>query len=65
MSGTSMSSPHVAGLVLYAMSVYQVAPADIPDWIVQSGTSNSISGDLHSAPNLLANNANALQNARS
>ncbi|WXC67586.1 hypothetical protein SNK03_013395 [Fusarium graminearum] len=60
--GTSMAAPHVAGLVLYAMSVVEVeGVADITAWLKEFATPKKISGNLRSAPNLIANNGNWVQ----
>ncbi|KAF5675078.1 subtilisin [Fusarium circinatum] len=60
--GTSMAAPHVAGLVLYAMSVEEVeGVADITAWLKELATPKKISGNLRGAPNLIANNGNWVQ----
>jgi subtilisin family serine protease len=60
--GTSMAAPHVAGLVLYAMSVEEVeGVADITAWLKELATPKKISGNLRGAPNLIANNGNGVQ----
>ncbi|KAF5023096.1 hypothetical protein F66182_4853 [Fusarium sp. NRRL 66182] len=57
--GTSMACPHVAGLVLYAMSVDEVeGVAAITKWLKELATPNKITGNLRGAPNLIANNGN-------
>jgi oryzin len=61
LDGTSMATPHVVGLVLYAFSVNQIAPANIPTWITQTATASKVTGNLRGAANLIANNGNALQ----
>ncbi|KAK2018703.1 subtilase [Colletotrichum eremochloae] len=56
-SGTSMASPHVAGLVNYLQSVENVAtPAAIVARIKALGTTGRVTGSLRSSPNLLAFN---------
>ncbi|KAK1999882.1 subtilase [Colletotrichum falcatum] len=56
-SGTSMASPHVAGLVNYLQSVENVAtPAAIVARIKALATSGKVTGSLRSSPNLLAFN---------
>ncbi|KAH7245523.1 peptidase S8/S53 domain-containing protein [Fusarium tricinctum] len=62
LDGTSMACPHVAGLVLYAMSVEEVeGVADITAWLKESATPKKITGNLRGAPNLIANNGNYVQ----
>lgn len=57
--GTSMAAPHVAGLVLYAMSIKEVEGVeDITGWLKEFATAKKISGSLRGAPNLIANNGN-------
>ncbi|GKT43010.1 alkaline proteinase [Colletotrichum spaethianum] len=56
-SGTSMASPHVAGLVNYLQSVEGLAtPASIVARIKALGTPNKITGTLNGSPNLIAYN---------
>ncbi|KAK2039037.1 subtilase [Colletotrichum somersetense] len=56
-SGTSMASPHVAGLVNYLQSVEGVAtPAAIVARIKALATSGKVTGSLRSSPNLVAYN---------
>ncbi|KXH29558.1 subtilase [Colletotrichum simmondsii] len=58
-SGTSMASPHVAGLVNYLQSVEGLStPASIVARIKALGTSGKITGTLNSSPNLVAYNGN-------
>ncbi|PHH79851.1 hypothetical protein CDD80_3584 [Ophiocordyceps camponoti-rufipedis] len=59
-SGTSMATPHVAGLALYAMSVNRVkGVADITHYLTDSATEGQITGDLRGTPNLVGyNNCN-------
>ncbi|KAM0229016.1 hypothetical protein ACHAPO_010292 [Fusarium lateritium] len=60
--GTSMAAPHVSGLVLYAMSVEEVEGVEaITGWLKEVATAKKISGNLRSAPNLIANNGNWVQ----
>ncbi|KAF4965512.1 hypothetical protein FSARC_6692 [Fusarium sarcochroum] len=60
--GTSMACPHVAGLVLYAMSVDEVEGVDdITWWLRDLATPKKITGNLHGSPNLIANNGNYVQ----
>lgn len=62
LDGTSMACPHVAGLVLYAMSVEEVeGVADITAWLKELATPKKITGNLRGAPNLIANNGNYVQ----
>ncbi|TEA20674.1 Alkaline proteinase [Colletotrichum sidae] len=56
-SGTSMASPHVAGLVNYLQSVEGLStPASIIARIKALGTPSKITGALNSSPNLIAYN---------
>uniref|UniRef100_L2FCI6 Alkaline serine protease alp1 n=1 Tax=Colletotrichum fructicola (strain Nara gc5) TaxID=1213859 RepID=L2FCI6_COLFN len=58
-SGTSMASPHVAGLVNYLQSVEGLStPASIAARIKALATPNKITGTLNSSPNLIAYNGN-------
>ena len=62
MTGTSMASPHVAGLVLYAMSVDRISGVEtITERLLENGTPDVINGDLRESVNLLANNGNSQQ----
>nr|XP_036587750.1 alkaline proteinase [Colletotrichum truncatum]KAF6798692.1 alkaline proteinase [Colletotrichum truncatum] len=59
LSGTSMASPHVAGLVNYLQSVEGLTtPASIIARIKALGTPNKVSGNLNGSPNLIAYNGN-------
>ncbi|KAJ4326178.1 hypothetical protein N0V84_003229 [Fusarium piperis] len=61
-SGTSMAAPHVAGLILYAQSIEGVFGVSQTDkWLKKVATAGKITGNLRSAPNLIANNNNFLQ----
>ncbi|PHH92779.1 hypothetical protein CDD83_5185 [Cordyceps sp. RAO-2017] len=61
-TGTSMAAPHVAGLVLNAMSVHGIRGAQqITDYLKKTATSGQIKGDLNGLPNLVANNNNPKQ----
>jgi subtilisin family serine protease len=61
-TGTSMASPHVAGLVLYAMSVDKISGVEtITERLLENGTPDVIKGDLRESVNLLANNGNSQQ----
>ncbi|GKT64350.1 alkaline proteinase [Colletotrichum tofieldiae] len=56
-SGTSMASPHVAGLVNYLQSVEGLAtPASLVARIKALGTPSRITGSLSGSPNLIAYN---------
>ncbi|KAF9870190.1 subtilase [Colletotrichum karsti] len=58
-SGTSMASPHVAGLVNYLQSVEGLStPASIVARIKALGTPSKITGTLNGSPNLIAYNGN-------
>lgn len=60
LSGTSMSSPHVAGLVTYLMSRESnlTTPAQVIDRIKELATKDMV-GDPLWSPNLIAFNGNA------
>lgn len=66
MAGTSMSSPHVAGLLAYFLSLYpekesefamDVSPAALKEIVLRHSTKNSIKGLDDKTPNRLAFNA--------
>jgi len=62
LTGTSMASPHVAGLVLYAMSVDGICGVEaITERLLENGTPGVIRGDLRGSVNLIANNGNSEQ----
>lgn len=56
LSGTSMASPHIAGLVLYAMSVYNPGVAGAATYVLSNATQGKISGNLRGSPNKIGNN---------
>ena len=59
-SGTSMASPHVAGLVMYMQSVYGYSGvSSITSAIKSLGTTNSITSLGSGSPNLIAYNGYA------
>ncbi|PHH64252.1 hypothetical protein CDD81_4866 [Ophiocordyceps australis] len=61
-TGTSMAAPHVAGLVLTAMSVHgKTEAAAIKHYLYQTATRDRITGDLQGVENRLANNNDAKQ----
>ncbi|KAI9172215.1 subtilisin [Paramyrothecium foliicola] len=61
-SGTSMASPHVAGLALYGISVDGVTGVTgVTNWLISTSTKNVVTGNLRSSPNRLANNGNSQQ----
>lgn len=61
-TGTSMASPHVAGLVLYAFSVDGVTGAKgVTDHVLSTASKGVVKGNLRGSPNLLANNNNPQQ----
>ncbi|PHH64723.1 hypothetical protein CDD81_3985 [Ophiocordyceps australis] len=62
-SGTSMAAPHVAGLVLTAMSVHGKKGHEVRSFLVDTATKDSISGPLRGSPNLAANNNNLRQSS--
>ncbi|KAK1992787.1 subtilase [Colletotrichum falcatum] len=58
-SGTSMASPHVAGLALYLQALEGLAtPAAVTARIKALATAGRITGTLSGSPNLLAYNGN-------
>lgn len=69
MSGTSMATPHVTGLLLYLLSLHPgtgsefaeelVTPADLKKRFLRYATKNAISGLTADTPNLLAFNGGA------
>jgi oryzin len=61
LSGTSMSSPHVAGLVLYGFSVEgATGVSGVTNWLT-STASSGVRGSLRGSPNRIGNNGNSLQ----
>ncbi|KAG8674876.1 hypothetical protein FPOAC2_00914 [Fusarium poae] len=61
-SGTSMATPHIAGLVLYGISVNGVSGVSgVTNWLISTATSGKITGNLRSSPNLIGNNGNSAQ----
>lgn len=61
-SGTSMATPHIVGLSLYAISVDGVTGVTgITNWLKTNATPNKITGNLRGSPNLIGNNGNSLQ----
>ncbi|PHH84677.1 hypothetical protein CDD83_1571 [Cordyceps sp. RAO-2017] len=61
LSGTSMAAPHVAGLVLTAMSVHGKRGNQIKPYLIETATKGQVTGPLRGSPNLVANNNNARQ----
>lgn len=63
-SGTSMATPHIVGLALYAMSIYNIhGPKAITDYILSTATKGAVTGQLQGTPNLIGNNNNKLQSS--
>lgn len=61
-TGTSMATPHIAGLALYGISVEGVSGVSgVTSWLKSTATSGKITGSLRSSPNLIGNNGNSLQ----
>ncbi|KAF9775724.1 hypothetical protein IL306_006142 [Fusarium sp. DS 682] len=61
-SGTSMATPHVAGLVLYAQSVYGITGVDTTTkYIKKYSTTKKVLGSRRGSPNRIANNNNFAQ----
>ncbi|KAI1639952.1 peptidase S8/S53 domain-containing protein [Biscogniauxia mediterranea] len=59
LSGTSMATPHVVGLVLYLQALEGLStPAAVTNRIKALGTSGKITGTLSGSPNLVAYNGN-------
>ncbi|KAF4441680.1 hypothetical protein F53441_11940 [Fusarium austroafricanum] len=61
-SGTSMATPHVSGLVLYAQAVYGIVGVDTTTrYIKKYSTANKVVGSRRGSPNRIANNNNFAQ----
>ncbi|PHH59984.1 hypothetical protein CDD81_2218 [Ophiocordyceps australis] len=60
-SGTSAAAPHVAGVILHAMSVDGITSAKMKEHLLATATRNQIRGDLRGSPNLIVNNNNRAQ----
>lgn len=57
LSGTSMATPHISGLVLYAMSVNGITGVEpVTQHLIKTATRNKIEGGVHGSPNLIGNN---------
>ncbi|KAK3329901.1 serine protease [Apodospora peruviana] len=62
MSGTSMASPHVAGLAAYFMELYgKLTPADVKQRILAVGTRDKVKDAGDGSPNLIAYNGNPVE----
>jgi cerevisin len=58
LSGTSMATPHVSGLVAYLLGLdSSLSPAEVDTTIKSRGLKNVLSGVPQGTPNLLINNA--------
>jgi subtilisin family serine protease len=55
-SGTSMASPHIAGLGAYFLGLRAATPANLCSYLVSQGLSGRISGIRSGTPNILAQN---------
>ena len=54
MNGTSMASPHVAGVAaLYKQAYDNAASSTIVNWLVDNATTNVINGNFTGTPNRL------------
>ncbi|MGH7545896.1 MAG: S8 family serine peptidase, partial [Gemmatimonadota bacterium] len=54
LSGTSMASPHVAGVgALYKATFGDASSATVANWIITNATSNVITGNRTGTPNRL------------
>jgi oryzin len=61
-SGTSMATPHIVGLALYAISVEGITGVDgITSWLTSVATPDAVNGDIGASPDLVANNNNSQQ----
>ncbi|KAI1083002.1 subtilisin-like protein [Whalleya microplaca] len=62
LSGTSMASPHVAGLTTYLMSREGISsPTNVVNRMLQLGTANKVKNGNKGSPNLIAFNGNAAE----
>jgi subtilisin family serine protease len=53
-SGTSMASPHVAGVAaLYKAADPNASPAAVRDWLINNATANAVTGNVAGTPNRL------------
>lgn len=56
-SGTSMATPHVAGLVLYAISVGGATGVEgVTNYLKTTATPDRVGGSINGSPNLIGNN---------
>jgi len=51
-SGTSMATPHVAGVLALHLGDYSATPAQLKSWIVSTGTSGVVSNPGTGSPNV-------------
>ncbi|KAK0734580.1 peptidase S8/S53 domain-containing protein [Lasiosphaeria miniovina] len=66
LSGTSMASPHVAGLAAYFMGLYgPLAPDQVRKLVVDKATASLVTDPGPNSPNLIAFNGNPAESSQS